>query len=529
MSTTYKDMRGFKKIHMTCQQAVRDGLNYAWADTCCIDKSSSAELSEAINSMFRWYQRSEKCYVYLSDIVAGPSWRTELTRCRWFTRGWTLQELLAPRHVFFFDRNWELLCEKSECIQEISSITGISESVLNQQVPLFTVPVVQRMSWASSRQTTRIEDEAYSLMGIFNVNMPLLYGEEERAFLRLQEEIMKMAVDLTIFAWTYPKLGDSLQHQETSFSGCLADSPRSFCDLGHLGAAQIQRATSFTTSNQSISFTASMTIQRLPDGLGEMTFLPVCSTSGGQVLGVHMRRCYEDGPFFRQNPYELIPLDLSLQGMILYIGQQFFLPVLPAGEHQHWISANWAISGDFLRMRRSHLCQVQTPPGMVRVDPYPWPEMSWDSEIHAFFADSTSCYTEGTAAVMHFAAANPQIYLTLIILGWDTLDPETLRFSLVDMKQHMDNQKIDLFIQRYQNYDDKHSLGFKFHLQKTGIPRKAAVAHRLDESDLYGLTLATADLVEDETLCRNPFWQFTLSCRLSSWEEIAHIEEYEWQ
>ncbi|KAE9374308.1 HET-domain-containing protein [Stipitochalara longipes BDJ] len=216
-------MKGWSKIIGCCQQAVEDGFEYAWIDSCCIDKSSSAELSEAINSMYSWYEAAVLCYAYLSDVRISSHYfdsREYPFSCsQWFTRGWTLQELLAPEMVIFFDMHWKEIGTKATLANDIKTITGIDD--LNA---IHSASVAQKMSWAARRETTRIEDRAYSLMGLFNVNMPTLYGEGERAFLRLQQEIIRTTEDQSIFAWT--------SHQR--WSGLLARSPSSFIDSGDI-------------------------------------------------------------------------------------------------------------------------------------------------------------------------------------------------------------------------------------------------------------------------------------------------------
>lgn len=188
-----------------------DGLRYAWIDTCCIDKSSSAELSEAINSMYQWYSQAAFCYVYLEDLFPNESDEAGLSKCRWITRGWTLQELLAPksaRRVRFYDMTWNYRGSKVDFVDILSTCTGIQVPVLSGRVKTAECSIAERMSWASKRTTTRVEDTAYCLLGIFNVNMPLLYGEGMKAFRRLQEEIIKRNNDLTIFAWEYSGVPD---------------------------------------------------------------------------------------------------------------------------------------------------------------------------------------------------------------------------------------------------------------------------------------------------------------------------------
>jgi hypothetical protein len=222
-----KRKSGYTKIMMCCEQAARYGLRYVWVDTCCIDKTSSAELSEAINSMFQWYQSSEVCYAFLSDVqtsaLSSQDERDSAIRTsRWFTRGWTLQELLAPREMLFFDAQWKLISPKTELVQLLSSITGIASNFIDGTEDIYNASVAQRMSWAAKRQTTRQEDIAYCLLGIFEVNIPLLYGEGEKAFFRLHEEIVRRTEDHTYMAWGYQMPLERVYH------GIFARSPIEF-------------------------------------------------------------------------------------------------------------------------------------------------------------------------------------------------------------------------------------------------------------------------------------------------------------
>lgn len=268
---------GYTKIQKLCQLS-RDGLRgwffplqYVWIDTACIDKRSSAELSEAINKMYGYYERAEVCLVFLPDVdpvrvTSGSSDNSDITgvrqvddfapfledqfvRSKWFDRGWTLQELLAPEKLMFFNTSFEalggrIICDSRESVQMatfkvirgiphsirngptinalVMKATGISEDVLSYGIRLAKPCIAKRMSWAAHRNTTREEDIAYSLLGIFDVNMPLLYGEGSvKAFARLQMKILSRSSDESIFAW---KLADSSQ----AWSGLLAPSPKAF-------------------------------------------------------------------------------------------------------------------------------------------------------------------------------------------------------------------------------------------------------------------------------------------------------------
>jgi hypothetical protein len=235
---------GFRKIELACRQAKRDCLSHIWIDTCCIDKSSSAELSKAINSMFAWYRDATICYAYLEDVPSNygsvPEQQERAVKypvgedCedllnstfasnRWFTRGWTLQELIAPANVTFYDNAFGFIGTKQGLAYLLKLITRIDEALLTGERPIEAFCIARRMFWAAKRETTRVEDRAYSLLGIFDINMPLIYGEGPRAFRRLQEKIIKSSADQSIFAWE-----DLAEGPRTLF----APSPNSFLESG---------------------------------------------------------------------------------------------------------------------------------------------------------------------------------------------------------------------------------------------------------------------------------------------------------
>lgn len=290
---------GFRKLQKCCELTRAHGFNWTWIDTCCIDKRSSAELNEAINSMYVWYSLATCCYVYLEDI---PSGRADLLHTsRWFTRGWTLQELIAPDLVSFYDQDWGFLNEKPSrdmlqdmlvdgdeifpsFVRRLSTITGIPEDILIQDQYPADVCIAQRMSWASQRETTKEEDKAYCLMGLFDVNIPVLYGEGvEKAFRRLQLEIISATPDQTIFAWTPPVLPLTPWH---SPGGLLAPEPRVFESSGKVHIQPIGGNTikSFHMTNAGLSITLPIRCigGTLYEGLLECS---VPDTTTGQLLG----------------------------------------------------------------------------------------------------------------------------------------------------------------------------------------------------------------------------------------------------
>jgi hypothetical protein len=245
-SAEVKAKKGYPKIEQTCRIALQESLGYAWVDTCCINKSSSAELTEAINSMYEWYERSAICYAFLSDLNPSVTKDEGFPACRWFTRGWTLQELIAPAQVVFYDSNWNRRGTKHSVAYLVSQITRIQSDYLWRGNTIKFASVAEKMSWASRRTTTRIEDMAYCLLGLFDISMPMLYGEGERAFLRLQEEIIKKTNDLSLFAWTAPSLGNHC-------CGVLAPRPAMFKSSGAL--VKGARDSEFSVTNKGIRIT----------------------------------------------------------------------------------------------------------------------------------------------------------------------------------------------------------------------------------------------------------------------------------
>lgn len=223
--------KGWAKLRRYCDRAKRDGWEWAWMDTCCIDKTNPADTQEAINAMFRWYQNAGVCYAYLDDVdtakvdgcpdsdlddiagrdsVADPASRTRTTlkgyliHAKWFTRGWTLQELLAPPYLVFVDTSWRRIGTRESWADEIKQASRIEARHLTNFNPtdFISCSIAMRFSWASSRLTTVEEDETYSLLGLFGISLPLIYGEGRRqAFDRLQRKLITIYNDDSIFAW----------------------------------------------------------------------------------------------------------------------------------------------------------------------------------------------------------------------------------------------------------------------------------------------------------------------------------------
>ena len=293
------------KLEGCCKQAREDGLEYAWIDTCCIDKTNGVELGEAINSMFRWYRNATVCYAYLSDVPAGDNPRDSRSRffsSRWFQRGWTLQELLAPKSLSFYNSEWCRLGTKMEMSSIIEKVTGIPRPFILGLATLHDASIAQRMSWAAKRVTKRKEDIAYSLLGIFGVAMPMIYGEGDQAFTRLQQEIIKKSRDDSILAWG---LGLTLTESTSNSSndmisvGVLAAAPSDFANCGHIVSREHR-----TKSREAFTIVGGclqVCLSLLPTSTGQALGLLNCGPERNteQVVGIPLTLASTSGPYIR--------------------------------------------------------------------------------------------------------------------------------------------------------------------------------------------------------------------------------------
>ena len=319
---------GWTKVRQCCSFVRGLGFEWAWIDTCCIDKRSSSELAESINSMYNWYRDARMCFVYLADVqcrpenihsykILGPRLfgKREMEtsheqlpepiegqtiklfrRSKWFTRGWTLQELLAPATVIFLDKSWKMFGSKESLKDLVSDITGIAE-VASPYV--LDASVATRMSWAAYRSCSRPEDLAYSLLGIFDVSMPLLYGEGgKQAFRRLQLEIIKGSGDESIFAFS----------TSLAWTNVLADSPGDFADS--VGIRPFEPRTprapySCTSKGLEISTILLPSRMCISSGDRRIYFMPLnCAREGAlKPIAVRLGRINDD-EYFRIGTYD---------------------------------------------------------------------------------------------------------------------------------------------------------------------------------------------------------------------------------
>ncbi|ROW08388.1 hypothetical protein VMCG_03072 [Cytospora schulzeri] len=360
---------GYTKIVNTCRLARNHGLQYAWVDTCCIDKSSSAELAEAINSMFRWYEKAKICYVYLVDVTPQKELQEGLKSCRWITRGWTLQELIAPRECQLFDSKWKYRGRKTELKEMFAVLTGVPASVLaNEKLPR-EFSVAQKMSWAAKRTTTRSEDMAYCLLGLFGIHMPMIYGEGEMAFHRLQEEIIRRSNDPTIFAWN-PADGGALD-----FMSILAPSPAAFEHSRSFEDLITFHGPEFALTNKGLKIANTRIAATKEDKNKQsrkyLVVLDGGATGNTEFAGIHLRKV--DGNLFCRinKPIEIFSQPGSLQAdelTELYVAD----------------FCTFHITRSVVLERRRSAVQIVVPNGAQIV--HTTPQRLWDYEDYCFLA-----------------------------------------------------------------------------------------------------------------------------------------------
>lgn len=345
---------GYRKVEAFCsfvrgynrhKQAKGNGkekgkgmVEWIWIDTCCIDKRSSAELSESINSMAMWYQRAEYCVAYLVDVPSGtdgPGTVQAVWKSSWFTRGWCLQELLFPEEIVFCNVGWKIVGEKSESrfCEMLSSRTGIPGKCLTDRYYMLRQCVARKMSWASGRTTTRTEDLAYCLLGLFNIQISLLYGEGVNAFARLQEEIINQTDDESIFAWSLPR---HLEHEweswRTEHGECvtihcpsaLAPHPEYFMDQKSAHLAGIARRKPYRITNKGLEFEAAQAIELQNPELNSDKVVVVELNCGNRTAGENRqdRSCLMAVAYYRNGRYGRLQADPRRLAMD-WVGDEF--------------------------------------------------------------------------------------------------------------------------------------------------------------------------------------------------------------
>lgn len=526
---------GWLKIMGTCRQAVRDGLRYAWVDTCCIDKSSSAELSEAINSMFRWYQRAALCYVFLNDLDDfSPKWaegedmdglQASMKHCRWFTRSWTLQELIAPLRINFFNKNWWFCFTKARASKALSAITGIHVGVLNHDQDLSAFSVAQKMSWAATRQATRKEDVAYSLLGIFDINMPLLYGEEERAFFRLQEEIIRSCPDTTIFAWTLPRE----QSEQTSkgprsmYHGVMASSPAFFRLCAKAASLAGESMYDFSMSNRGIKLRAQVQVLRFTGLL-----LPVCRKQG-QDCGVRVRNT-GGSSFVRQDAHNLYLLGRGTTPDKILLDSYLFTQIPPPNTRSEQMETSIVMKS------RERVLEIVRPGNSMKWLGR-WPLSQWDEEDAVFFGPTRSWEDVGWASVAVSAWPNSPFYARgpisfyFYAFGWasdprKSVPPRCTVHRTLTAGDGRDLEELN----REMVEKSLDSISVADALLNHGVPEQRFLEAGRTEREVLLIGYDVSCVKKGSAnKCLNPFWRVSFSWHVVPSDQVPETQDQSWK
>lgn len=495
-SASAKSRTGYDKIVRTCKLAVKAGIAYAWVDTCCIDKSSSADLSEAINSMFKWYRQAKICYAFLADLGSNG----DMSHCRWFRRGWTLQELIAPKEIRFYDQSWGYVGSKTALIDTLGAISGIDTAVLAHDTALSSVLVATRLSWAANRETTREEDIAYCLLGIFDINMPMLYGEGLKAFTRLQEEIMRATYDLSIFAWTPAVDGDE------EYCGFLAQSPNEFrlCSEMYRTLDPLGDEGGLSVTNKGIRLTVPHCVYNSASGSSQYYFEIKCTSPKHEtsLMTIPMRKIspdtfvrarflpsWNERTFF--NPQPALPIDWAMTHTFLLLKR------LPAME--------WNDGHNLISSARFAAVKIRCPESFSsyrRIVPV----KNWDEQDRAFISTRHSSHNWGA-----FTINDGSNIEAIFVCFWDAGFPEwTFQGTLVDTKACKTLWR-DVF-QFAQLYDWK-AARVKIALEEAGVTLwSSGPVHTTTMARSVEISFnVTRD--DDKRVCSGPLWNVQIERR----------------
>ena len=463
---------------------------------------------------------------------------TNLVMISRFTRGWTLQELIAPRDIIFFDAAYNSRGTKRSLTTLLSHITRIDRQLLRHERPLSSYSVAQKMSWASQRETTRIEDEAYSLLGLFNLNMPLLYGEEEKAFLRLQEEIIRTTVDLSIFAWVarldsvkitdYRRPAD-FEQANRYLCGMLAVSPQEFSDCHDLVSYEGD-VREFSTSNFGIKTALRLMYMGVTrsEEISLHSFLPLNCKKELDHLGIYIRQVGRD-KFLRQDPHNLATYNPS-HASWLGLKERRFLTQIPK-QYIHSCS-RFEYDSDILPRVRSSAVQITIRPGLsVKVG---WPSAQWDMVDGIFFQGGDShqdfCFASVTLQRLFceknnlpFQAA-PVARVCALMASSKGL-PEAAEFGILEEKRY--GAKLNE-IRKFWHEDDTLAVNVAEQLRKHKIPKSNVVIYDPVGSGPVVVLGITVQHVQDPKIATGNVWKLHISRQILDREKAPFEQNQSW-
>lgn len=448
----------------------------------------------------------------------------------------TLQELVAPRAVLFFDENYAFRGTKHSIVTQIMAITAIDNLLLVGEKLLGDFSVAQKMSWAASRHTTRKEDEAYSLLGIFGINLPLLYGEDENAFRRLQEEIIRTTVDLSIFGWklqpppsAFASQGFLASHPshlgESLLCGVLAHAPKDFLDCGSL-VGGVDGLREFSTSNIGIKIRTRMHLRWLEGNEGPTYILPI-AVQHRDYIGIKLRQVDHE-QYLREDAHMLV--DYRDGACTVPPVERYLLTRLPRvpGLSQHRCNLARVI----LKQKRFFLLQLkpQKQPGCDMALSDPWPLHRYDHRDLAFFGPEDSKRDFGIiklTTTIQLPLQYNKVFTTQIqclfgAFGWYGGTPEEAQFTLIEAKPY---EVSFAAIQPGISDWDQDSNYFIRKLDDVGIPRQTGVVSILDKMNACIFVTFEAEKTDGPAAVS---WSVEFSCKLYPMGECPEVEQQPW-
>jgi hypothetical protein len=388
------------------------------------------------------------------------------------------------------------------------------------------VAVAQRLSWAAHRETTRIEDQAYSLLGIFDVNMPLLYGEEEKAFRRLQEEIIRSTADLSIFAWRMPSATRNTRGpNDRVFCGILAKAPIDFASCASVVTKLNHGRREFSVSNIGVKIHVQMLSKRLPGEHAAHYVLPLaCSSAPQQSLGVRLRKCGPD-QFIREDPCTLVQYTEHL--LPNAPRESYLLTELPETNPQP--DSQVFDMSRFIETR-SHVLQIRLPFEMGIYNA--WPPGRFDKEDLLFFVSGDSRWDSGALRLRgNFSAQVGQrktkieLECMFYAVGWSALTLSSLQCTLVDYQSF--NTELNDVQSRLAAGDTDMRQVLQILIYHK-IPRSSLASWKIPGTKTSALVSFTPTLISNPSICRNKFWRIEFSCKLCETDNLPRIQHEKW-
>jgi hypothetical protein len=443
-----------------------------------------------------------------------------------------LQELIAPTTFYFFDQEWHNIGSKLDLAEEVARITGIDADILQwrhdpQQLANITVAV--KMSWAAQRVTTRAEDMAYCLLGIFDINMPLLYGEEEKSFRRLQEEIVRSTADLSIFAWRMPRKNQYYEKSQRILCGILADSPAAFLGCGGYRSPLYRDPVDFSMSNNGVKLKGHVLSQKAPGSQVCRYILPLqCGNlASKKLLGVRLKKVGPD-QYLRENPWELVEYDDV--GSAKSNNERYLLTKTRGpydGSHE-------SLANTIPRVRRQVL-QIELPAELDLCGASPLARFDEEDQVFFMFGepygDFGSLRIQGS---FDFEFRKREVKVALDIMfyavGWGTFgrgsqDATELQCTIFDYKAHAGLVNELQFSIANWDHDSRHVLD---QLSQHNIPKCSRVVHEISETTCAALVTFQSRIVTDPSACRIPFWRISFSCDVVELEHVPAVMEESW-